>query len=115
MSGRAGDQIDNLLWRLQHGETPQKAPKVAVVLIGTNDFGAVDLCSGTDTDLLDAVPGVIRRYAPNCKQRISAASQVRRPMRAEHSHEGHGSESNSDTKPACLTRGGCIGLCWRLP
>ena len=60
-SGLAGDQVDNLLYRLQTGETPKQAPKVAVVLIGTNDFGAVDMCSGTDTDLLEAVPGANRR------------------------------------------------------
>ena len=53
--------MDNLLYRLQTGETPKQAPKVAVVLIGTNDFGAVDMCSGTDTDLLEAVPGANRR------------------------------------------------------
>lgn len=35
---------------------------MAVVLIGTNDFGAVDMCSGTDTDLLETVPGANRRY-----------------------------------------------------
>ena len=61
----AGDQIDNLLYRLQNGETPKKVPKVAVVLIGTNDFGAVDICSGTDTDLLETVPGANRRYSPD--------------------------------------------------
>ena len=37
----AGDHSGNLLWRLQHGETPdaQHQPAAAVVLIGTNDLG----------------------------------------------------------------------------
>ena len=61
----AGDQTDNLLYRLQNGETPKKAPKVAVVLIGTNDFGAVDMCYGSGTDLLETVPGASRRYSPH--------------------------------------------------
>ena len=41
---------------------------MAVVLIGTNDFGAVDMCSGTDTDLMEAVPGANRRYVSNDKR-----------------------------------------------
>ena len=40
---------------------PKKHPKVAVVLIGTNDFFAVDICFGTEADLLGAVPGVNSR------------------------------------------------------
>ncbi len=36
----AGDQSGNLLWRLQHGETPdsEHQPTAAVILIGTNDL-----------------------------------------------------------------------------
>lgn len=35
----AGDTTRNLLWRLQNGEGPGPlSPKVAVVLIGTNDI-----------------------------------------------------------------------------
>ena len=38
-SAMAGDTTRNLLWRLQNGEGPGKvSPKVAVVLIGTNDI-----------------------------------------------------------------------------
>ena len=55
---------------MQNGETPKKAPKVAVVLIGTNDFGAVDLCSGTDTYLLEAVPGANRRCVLTDRQGV---------------------------------------------
>lgn len=33
-----GDTTLNLLWRVQHGEGPTFSPKVAVVLIGTNDL-----------------------------------------------------------------------------
>ena len=36
--GDAGDTTLNLLWRVQHGEGPTFSPKVAVVLIGTNDL-----------------------------------------------------------------------------
>ncbi len=35
----AGDTTRNLLWRLQNGEGPGSlSPKVAIVLIGTNDI-----------------------------------------------------------------------------
>ncbi|GAB4817138.1 hypothetical protein N2152v2_004184 [Parachlorella kessleri] len=36
-----GDQTAHLLWRMRHGEVPEKhAPKVVVIHIGTNDLGA---------------------------------------------------------------------------
>lgn len=34
----AGDTTLNLLWRVQNGEGPTFSPKIAVVLIGTNDL-----------------------------------------------------------------------------
>ena len=42
----AEDQASNLLWRLQNGEVLVKhPPKVAIVLIGTNDLGAGGSCN----------------------------------------------------------------------
>jgi len=37
--GFGGDQVENLLWRLEHMPEPAKAPKGAVLLIGCNNMG----------------------------------------------------------------------------
>ena len=64
----AGDQVGHLWWRLLHGElplayTPQgRAPRVAAILIGTNDLGAAD-CHRNASELLEAAPGIVQRCA----------------------------------------------------
>jgi lysophospholipase L1-like esterase len=54
--GFSGDGTQHLLWRITHGEVEGKAPKVAVVLIGTNNIGWL---SATAADTVAGVNSVI--------------------------------------------------------
>jgi hypothetical protein len=45
-----------------NGELPKKyPPKVAVILIGTNDLGYIEACKQSPTALMEGLPGVISR------------------------------------------------------
>lgn len=37
--GIGGDEVQHLLWRVEHGALEGLQPRVAVLLIGTNNFG----------------------------------------------------------------------------
>lgn len=60
----AGDQVAHLLWRLIHGDIPViHKPKLVVVMIGTNDLGAIDVCSsGNRSEIAHSAGGVIQRW-----------------------------------------------------
>lgn len=67
--GIAGDQTQHLLWRLQNGElSSNHPPRLAVVLIGTNNLGGAmhqvnestnHPAGGVAQALMEAVPGMI--------------------------------------------------------
>eukprot|EP00884_Botryococcus_braunii_P005938 jgi/Botrbrau1/15345/Bobra.0289s0002.1 len=60
--GVGGDQVGNLWWRLMHGEVPTRFhPKVVVLLIGTNDLGAIEACARNGDDDLAATVGINSR------------------------------------------------------
>lgn len=62
--GFSGDGTQHLLWRLQHGEVDGLQPKVAVVLIGTNNTGWLKQ-SAQDTQLgIDAVVATLQQKLP---------------------------------------------------
>src|SRR5271165_294140 len=65
--GFTGDTTAHLLWRIENGETTDIAPKVAVILIGANNFGRVHW-SATDTVAgIDAIIAQLRHRLPHTK------------------------------------------------
>lgn len=63
--GFSGDRTQHVLWRLEHGEFGRNHPKVAVVLIGTNNLGAntpVEIEAG-----IEAVCGEVQTLSPSTK------------------------------------------------
>ncbi|MCD0245268.1 acetylhydrolase [Xanthomonas melonis] len=62
--GFSGDGTENLLWRLANGEVDGLQPKVALVLIGTNNTGHLDQ-SAEQTQLgIDAVVAALEQKLP---------------------------------------------------
>ena len=63
----AGDQSAHLQWRLLHGELlVQNPPRVAVLMIGTNDLGAAAECFGYNATLIaTAVKKTFERCVPD--------------------------------------------------
>ncbi len=63
--GIGGDRVENLLWRVENGELDGITPKVAVVLIGTNnDFHRKDIPVAAG---VAKVVEAIRRRSPSTK------------------------------------------------
>ncbi len=54
--GIGGDQTQHVLWRLDHGNLDGISPKVAVLMIGTNNSG-----SNTSEEIADGVSAVVKK------------------------------------------------------
>lgn len=52
--GIGGDRTQHVLWRLQHGELEGIKPKLAVLMIGTNNLG-----SNKDEEIADGVKAIV--------------------------------------------------------
>ena len=65
--GFGGDHTENVLWRLQHGEIDGFSPKVAVVMIGTNNTGDRMEDPRTTADGVLRILGEIRARQPDTR------------------------------------------------
>ena len=65
--GFGGDHTENVLWRLQHGAIDGIAPKVVVLMIGTNNTGDRQEDPVTTAAGIKAIVGEIRTRLPEAK------------------------------------------------
>ena len=65
--GFSGDTTAHLLWRLDHGEVDRLHPKVAVVLIGTNNTGYVHMSAEQTEAGIDAVVADLEQRLPETR------------------------------------------------
>jgi lysophospholipase L1-like esterase len=65
--GFSGDTTANVLWRLQHGEVKGLQPKVAMLLIGTNNTGWKDQTAEQTEAGIDAVVSELRKDLPSAQ------------------------------------------------
>ncbi len=65
--GYGGDRTENILWRLQHGEVDGLAPKVAVLMAGTNNTGHRQEAPATTAAGLKRIIEELRRRMPSTK------------------------------------------------
>jgi lysophospholipase L1-like esterase len=65
--GFGGDTTANVLWRLDHGEVAGLHPKLAVVLIGTNNTGFFGQTSEQTEEGIDAVVKDLEHRLPDTK------------------------------------------------
>jgi lysophospholipase L1-like esterase len=73
--GFSGDMTQNVLWRLNHGELKDISPKLAVIMIGTNNTFPPPSQVHTAENIADGIKNIactVRRHLPNTKILILA-------------------------------------------
>lgn len=65
--GHSGDRTQHLLWRLQNGECNGPAPKVVVLMIGTNNIGGSIYTVAQVADGITANVNELRKHWPTTK------------------------------------------------
>ncbi|MGH7119354.1 MAG: GDSL-type esterase/lipase family protein [Acetobacteraceae bacterium] len=63
--GFVGDSTANLIWRIDHGEASGISPKVAVVLIGANNFGLPHWPARETVPGIEEVVRLLRAHLPH--------------------------------------------------
>ncbi|OYV32525.1 MAG: hypothetical protein B7Z80_26685 [Rhodospirillales bacterium 20-64-7] len=63
--GFIGDTTSSLIWRLDHGEVAGLHPRLAIVLIGANNFGATHWGAAVTVPGIEAVVTDTQRHLPH--------------------------------------------------
>lgn len=81
--GFSGDTTANVLWRLDHGEVDGLHPKLAVVLIGTNNTATGETAEDTEVGI-DAVVKDLEHRLPETKILLLGILPSKLPSREEN-------------------------------
>lgn len=65
--GISGDQTQHVLWRIEHGELDGISPKVAVIMIGTNNLGNMHQSPDETIAGIEAVVKAVEQKVPGIK------------------------------------------------
>jgi lysophospholipase L1-like esterase len=57
----SGDRTEHVLWRLQHGELQGLHPKLAMLMIGTNNLG-----ESSSQEIADGITQIVQTYRTQC-------------------------------------------------
>jgi lysophospholipase L1-like esterase len=82
--GFSGDTTANVLWRLDHGEVAGLHPKLAVVLIGTNNTGFFGQTAEQTEEGIDAVVKDVEHRLPDTKILLMGLLPTRLPSKEEN-------------------------------
>ena len=70
--GFSGDRTEHVLWRIDHGEIDGISPKLAVIMIGTNNSNGDDYTAAQIADGIKAIVCKLRTRLPETKVLILA-------------------------------------------
>ncbi len=65
--GFNGDATSHLLWRIEHGETDGMHPRLAIILIGANNFGHLHWPAGPTVQGIRTIVETLHRRLPGTK------------------------------------------------
>lgn len=82
--GFSGDTTANVLWRLDHGEVDGLHPKVAVLLIGTNNTGMMHETAEATEAGIDAVIADLEQRLPETKILLLGILPTRLPSKEQN-------------------------------
>lgn len=65
--GFSGDRTQHVLWRLEHGNVDNIAPKVVIIMIGTNNSNRDDFTADEIADGVRAIVNSVRQKLPEAR------------------------------------------------